>query len=196
MNCLDPWSPIILQDHCPIQNWDKIKLKCDNALVSSKDISSDLEVGDSISTVVLNHNPFGWEEFAYFKEWLNPRLKEAVRQWDINYPRYDITGSWINRHYKSGKTLTHSHRATEIVVVYYLQVPENSGRLLVKDPMEYHWNSSISINRGQRDISGGYPIDVSAGDVLFFPGWLYHSTEESTADEPRYIMSINYAGKW
>ena len=34
-------------------------------------------------------------------------------------------------------------------------------------------------------------IDVSQGDVIFFPGWLRHKTEPNYTNERRLILSMN-----
>jgi uncharacterized protein (TIGR02466 family) len=194
---IDPWSPIILKDNCPVQEWSSIKVKCDNVLTqigTDPTNNSYLETGDALSSVISKDRPYMWDDFNYFKEWLSPRLDEAVTKWKLNYNRYAIAGSWVNIHNKTGKTSIHCHRGCDIVVVYYLNVPPNSGRLIVRDPLEYHWANSVSHERGYLDSRGGYPIEVQTGDVIIFPGWLYHGTEESNSEDPRYIMSINYTG--
>lgn len=198
MRVIDPWSPIILKDHCPIQNWELIKDKTDN-LLGNIPVNSQLELGNSISSVITlqqgTEPPYTWSEFSYFIDWLRNKIPEVERQWKLSYEEYTVAGSWINRHYRTGKTAEHCHRGCEIVIVYYLQVPENSGRLIVRDPLEGNWNSTISHERSAMDLTNGYPIEVKTGDVIFFPGWLMHSTEESQSDEGRYVMSTNFSGK-
>jgi uncharacterized protein (TIGR02466 family) len=198
MKIVDPWSPVIFKDHCPVQNWEGIKKRADN-LLSNTPSNSQLELGDSLSSVItVKHGaepPYSWSEFEYFINWLRDKIPEIERQWKLSYNEYTIAGSWINRHYRTGKTAEHCHRGCEIVVTYYLHVPENSGRFIARDPMENHWNNTISHERGALDLSHGYPIEVKTGDVLFFPGWLLHSTEESNSDEGRYVMSTNFSGK-
>jgi len=194
----DPWSPVIFKDNCPIQNWDAIKEKADK-LLNNTPTNSQLELGNSLSTVITVQQgaepPYNWNEFQYFIQWLRDKIPEVERQWKLSYEQYTIAGSWINRHYRTGKTLEHCHRGCEIVVTYYLSVPENSGRFIARDPLENHWNSTISHERSAMDLTNGYPIEITTGDVLFFPGWLLHSTEESNTDEPRYVMSTNFSGK-
>jgi ectoine hydroxylase-related dioxygenase (phytanoyl-CoA dioxygenase family) len=63
---------------------------------------------------------------------------------------------------------------------------------MVRDPMEYNWGNTKSVdNRG--GIDGiWYPVEVKTGDFLLFPPWLYHKTEKNLSNESRYVMSINY----
>ena len=194
----DPWSPVILRDNCPVLNWDVIKQKADT-LLNTIPTNSQLQSGNSLSTVFTLQQeiepPYVWEEFGYFVNWLRDKIPEVERQWKLSYNKYTIAGSWINRNYRTGKTLEHCHRGCEIVVTYYLYVPENSGRFIARDPLENHWNSTISHERSAMDLTNGYPLEVKTGDVLFFPGWLMHSTEPSQSDEGRYVMSTNFSGK-
>ena len=56
-----------------------------------------------------------------------------------------------------------------------------------KDCLEYH--------------KLGFPVDldnnlwkevpVKTGDVLFFPGWINHRTQENTTNEERIVMTYN-----
>lgn len=198
MKIADPWSPVILRDNCPVLNWDVIKQKADT-LLNTIPTNSQLQSGNSLSTVFTLQQeiepPYAWDEFGYFVNWLRDKIPEVERQWKLSYNEYTIAGSWINRNYRTGKTLEHCHRGCEIVVTYYLYVPENSGRFIARDPLENHWNSTISHERSAMDLTNGYPLEVKTGDVLFFPGWLMHSTEPSQSDEGRYVMSTNFSGK-
>jgi uncharacterized protein (TIGR02466 family) len=193
MNEIKIGSPIVLHDHCPVK-WDLLKPLADN-LIKTTEINSELEQGSAISTVA-NHkqtNPYQWKEIDYFKEWLSPRLDEAVQKFQLTVESsLIVTGCWINRHLKSGKTAMHTHRNVELVVVWYLEVPEGSGNLIIKDPLEYHWGSFLSRPRDHEELAGGQIIPVKTGDVLIFPGWVNHCTEENSTDNPRYVMSVNF----
>lgn len=193
MNEIKIGSPIVLHDNCPVQ-WDIMKPLADNLIDTTK-INSELEKGSAISTVA-NHaslNPYQWKEMDYFKQWLSPRLDEVVQKFQLTVDSsLIVTGCWINRHLQSGKTAMHTHRNVEIVVVWYLEVPEDSGNLIIRDPLEYHWGSFLSRQRDHDELAGGQIIPVKTGDVLIFPGWVNHCTEENLTDKPRYVMSINF----
>lgn len=85
-----------------------------------------------------------------------------------------IDNSWINVHWKSGKTLPHDHgNSIKYVCTYYLNVPENSGRFKFKykDRWEY--------------------IFVKTGDFIIFPSTMIHSTEENISDDQRIVLTTN-----
>lgn len=85
-----------------------------------------------------------------------------------------IDDSWFNIHWKTGKTLIHTHgKHIKYVCTYYLSVPKNSGRFLYKKNQE--WKS----------------IEIKTGDFLIFPGDLLHGTEENFSDQQRITLTTN-----
>lgn len=85
-----------------------------------------------------------------------------------------IDNSWINVHWKGGKTLPHAHgNSIKYVCAYYLNVPKDSGRF--KFRYEDHWEH----------------ISVKTGDFIIFPSTLIHSTEENISNEERIVLTTN-----
>lgn len=195
MMIVDPWSPIILKENIPMQNWDVIKQKIDTIFSDPNFKNSNLEIDGGKTSVMYGREtkdyPHMWSEFDYFKSKALDSISIAIGKWKIDETVYIPSDSWVNIHTKGSWTEEHTHRGAQFVGVYYLNVPENSGRLLVRDPMEYAWGALASDEpRGINDI--WYPVDVKTGDFVLFPSWLKHKTESSSTDEPRYIMSINF----
>ena len=89
--------------------------------------------------------------------------------------KFLIDNSWCNIHYSTGHTLEHSHGNTDYVCSYYLQVPKDSGNLLVKPKYSNEWVS----------------IPVASSDYLIFPGWLLHKTEVSDSSDVRIVATTN-----
>ena len=54
-----------------------------------------------------------------------------------------------------------------------------------QEPLDYHYYES-----GRE----WQPIEITSGDVLFFPGWMSHKTEVNLSNEDRYVMSLNIRG--
>lgn len=197
----NPWSSVILKDNFQLDNWDDIKPKLD-VLFNSVERNSQHELNGGISTVTLSNNnaktninnetPLHWPEFETLKYWIHSKIDEVVAEWNLQKQTYMPLMSWVNRHCTGAYTGEHTHRGAHIIAVYYLQMPENSGRLLVRDPLEYHWGGLPSNLRGIEDF--WYPIDIKTGDLVFFPSWLPHKTEINKSNDDRYVMSINYTG--
>ena len=148
-----------------------------------------LETGVAASSVNdLDCKPHEIEENADFLKWLNEKVREVFIDWE--YPSrlpYYFYNSWANVHHKTGQTEEHNHALTNMVVSCYLKCPENSGNILFRDPI-HDYRSMEPI------MSGSNPwreIKVTTGDVLIFPGWLYHKTQPSSIDESRIVCTYN-----
>jgi uncharacterized protein (TIGR02466 family) len=199
---VDPWSPIIFKDNFTDVDFEAVIKKVE-PLFELAPINADVMHGGGVSTVSYsksrNDHPHQWEEFAGFREWANQKLSYVIQKWQLANIPYMPVASWINRHDTGAWTSEHNHRGCSWSCAYYLNVPENSGRFMVRDPMEYHWGNSKSY-----DLRGGiddawYPVEVKTGDLILFPPWLWHKTEKNNSSESRYVMSINYdivGGKW
>jgi uncharacterized protein (TIGR02466 family) len=142
-----------------------------------------------------NIPPHAWPEFKDFTEkWLPDQLDKIWEIWKLEpNVRKFISESWINVHPKGAYTAEHAHNNVTIAMACYFSVPPDSGRLLVKTPLDAY-KYSEPINR-EYDVKEMYwsPINVETNDVVFFPGWLRHKTEpNNNKDEyERFIMSCN-----
>mgnify|MGYP003335683667 CR=1 FL=1 len=195
MEIVDPWSPIIFKDNFTEVDFDSVIKKID-PILNDTSINADVEEDGGVSSVAYfkanKTFPHYWPEFDNFKNWANDRVNYAIEKWQLAQLPYYPCASWINRHGNGSWTSEHNHRGSAWSCAYYLKVPENSGRFMVRDPMEYNWGNTKSVNN-RGGIDGiWYPIEVKTGDFLLFPPWLYHKTEKNLSNESRYVMSINY----
>ncbi len=137
------------------------------------------EYAKSISDLVLLHAKLYWKILD-----VDPRLEPKIDQ------------SWSNIHYNKSVTLEHSHSLYPMVATLYVKAEQNSGDLILINPMEY----------GLTHIPYGVPIEnktetsikISTGDLVLFPGWVRHKTMENLSGQPRIVMSFNitYQGKY
>ncbi len=133
----------------------------------------------NISEIILQHCRLYWKILD-----VDPRLEPRIDQ------------CWSNIHYNNSLTLEHSHSLYPIVGTLYVKAEKNAGNLVLINPMEY----------GLTHIPYGVPIEnktetsikVSTGDLILFPGWVRHKTEENSSNSPRIVMSFNisYSGKY
>lgn len=195
MKVIDPWSPIIFKDNFTDIDFESVIRKID-PILDSTTINGDVEKDGGISSVAYfktnNTFPHYWPEFDNFKVWANEKINYAIEKWQLAQLSYYPCHSWINRHRNGAWTSEHNHRGSSWACAYYLNVPENSGRFMVRDPMEYNWGNTKSVNHRGNIDDIWYPIEVKTGDFLLFPSWLYHKTEKNLSNESRYVMSINY----
>lgn len=154
------------------------------------------------TTVLLNNAsvngqmwspPHTWPElFNFTSIWLPQKIKQLWKFWNLSEFVVPFIGeSWINEHSYGSFTEGHHHQNSQISLSCYLNVPKDSGRFMIKDPMEIY-NHSRPLNHNHEQVGGSWRyIGVDTNDVIFFPGFLEHQTERSESNEKRYIMSIN-----
>ena len=139
--------------------------------------------------------PHKWPELDHFiNTWLPMQCKKLWKEWNMSPLAVPyISESWTNEHCRGSFTEGHHHHNCQIALSCYLDVPEKSGRLMIKDPMGiYDHSRPLNYNHEPLGKNWRY-IDVETNDVLFFPGFIEHETERSESDDKRYIMSINIA---
>jgi len=113
---------------------------------------------------------------------------------DLDFVECDIaiTGAWLNVN-DSRQCMNSEHVHDRMFSgVFYLQVPEGSGRLVVQNPgINRMWDGcQMTSNKNQytAEISNIEPVE---GDILFFPSYLPHSVETNNHDEERISISFN-----
>jgi uncharacterized protein (TIGR02466 family) len=114
---------------------------------------------------------------------------------EMGPPTYPIAlEAWANVHDAGGHNAFHNHPGALLSACYYLQVPQGSGPLVLRDPrpgaMLSPWQGSLRPNNGS-EIS----IAPLAGQLIVFPNWLEHSAEVHGGVEPRISIPINAALK-
>ena len=78
---------------------------------------------------------------------------------------------WATVHRSSMSHGAHEHNDAKFSGIYYLQVPEGSGNLVLQDPR----SASTMI----------YEIEPKEGEIILFPSWLRHEVAPSHFDESR-----------
>lgn len=132
-----------------------------------------------LSSLVLDHCRFYWKILD-----IDQRLEPKIDQ------------CWANVHKDRSMTLEHSHSLYPIVATFYVKAEPNAGNLVLKNPMEYgltHIPYSVPI---EQKIESN--IKIKTGDLILFPGWIRHKTQENYSYTDRIVMSFNiiYNGKY
>jgi uncharacterized protein (TIGR02466 family) len=186
-NGVNLFTPYIYKFQFPFE-FEILKPKIYNLLENNSETSL-LEIGNSKSSIKAGNTeqPHTWEELSEFQEWLGSMIYFIRKENKFIYEYNEVTESWINIHYKGGQTLEHSHNFITFVVTAYLQVPDNSGYIEFKDPLEYH--KSIYPIFPEESLYKELP--VTTNDVLIFPGWLKHRVQPNLSDHERIIFTFN-----
>jgi len=129
------------------------------------------------------HSPGNLHEHGIFQE-LIPSLLNLACKATQPYARTDIKilEMWANVNNKNNFNIHHVHEGI-ISGVFYLQVPENSGRLILCNPAIRSHNHPIRCK--------DFPIKPQKLALIMFPSWLEHYVEPNQSDEPRISISFN-----
>lgn len=204
MRYLDPINPFpyIYKSHFDFK-FDTIKNKVDefigyaNDEIRNKKLDT-LEKDGGITTVPVCRTtpPHTWDEFDDFKPWLFEQINDVWNHWNLHPMNKHLSESWINMHPPGAYTAEHHHQNVTVAVAAYLQVPENSGNFLIKNPLQIYKLGEPLHYYYYDNQKEWLPIEVKTNDVLFFPGWLTHKTEKNLSNEHRYVMSLNIMGNY
>lgn len=170
-------------------DWNRLRPVCKNLIETTKHEGYLVEGG---KTSVSNHKqPHLLPEFKDFYTWLKTIVKEVAinkEGFHKNF-KYSVGNSWVNYHGEGGKTLEHNHSNAIFVAATYLYMPENGGYIEYKDPLEYH-----KAAYEHQDGKSWFWKEVPAvtGDVLIFPGWLKHRTQNNLSNEKRWVLTTNF----
>ena len=138
--------------------------------------------------------PHAWDEYKHFTtEWLPKQIDEIWKIWRLEPANKYVSESWINVHPKGAYTDEHNHQNVTIALACYFSVPPDSGRLLLKNPLEaYKTGEPVDREYDPKEMCWS-PLEVFTNDVVFFPGWMRHKTEPNNNkdDYERFMMSCN-----
>tara|TARA_B100000035_G_C20984712_1_gene547206 strand:+ start:679 stop:1311 length:633 start_codon:yes stop_codon:yes gene_type:complete len=104
-----------------------------------------------------------------------------------------LTTSWATTNSKGDKHHRHNHPNTLLSAVYYANA--ESGNLSFysqSNGLFPNFDFSFNISEYNHFNSKGWTIPVKTGDLVIFPGWLYHESEINENDGLRVIVGANF----
>ena len=145
--------------------------------------------GSTFNPVVQNNQPHTWPELKGFVEWLGPVAKRILTDWEFDFDTVAITNSWVNRHGQGGWTNFHIHHNAHLALAAYIQAEENSGHLIIDDPVEPYWTGYPCMRKIR--MHGGYRLPATSNKVYLFAPFLRHGTEQNKSGKDRWVISMN-----
>jgi uncharacterized protein (TIGR02466 family) len=101
---------------------------------------------------------------------------------------------WLQTYTKHAYMPQHTHaNNTQLVGFYFLEVPENSSKLIFHDPRI----AKTQINLDESDIknftnaSQSAVLDPKVGQLILAPAWIAHSITANESDTPIKFVHIN-----
>lgn len=152
-----------------------------------------LERGQAMSTHIyqdgdINGYQLNWlDEFKPLVELVENHADEYWLGYGLDpYYQPQVLNLWSNLHRKGGHTTTHFHSGSPFVASFYLKTPQNCGNIVFENPLEYH------MCHEPRKQGLEYTHEVEENQLVLFPGWLKHRTEENRSDEDRIVIAFNF----
>lgn len=113
---------------------------------------------------------------------------------DLNFVERDIfiTNSWVNYN-DTRQAINTEHVHGDIFSgVFYLKVPENSGKLSITNfGMNQLWTGCKLCPKNNQFTAECARIEPEEGKILLWPSYLPHSVEPNNHDEERISISFN-----
>jgi uncharacterized protein (TIGR02466 family) len=162
------------------------KLALDECLAIGND-HTDQQGG--ISTYNVLKDAILRPECAELNNFIIGQHKKVWDNWCLqDRPRY-VSASWFNLLPPKAWVEEHDHSGMHMVVVVYLKNPVNGSNIQFKDPMNQIW---AAYPRDDKQLYHDWKtVEVTTGDILFFPGFLQHRTEVNNSGEDRLVLTIN-----
>ena len=200
MTTLHSLFPCVVSEHKLNFDTDTIKEECYKR--------KQLDIGRSSQNKHPTSNVGGWQSNSFFKDtdsFFGPLL-HSIEEHCLNYIHEIVSiqncflhNAWININSKGDSNFPHDHPGSIVSGVYYVRLPENSGRLVFQNPsgklISTYWNMKGGPNEWNRANSEVWSLDSSEDTLLIFPSWLDHYVETNKSDEDRISISFNVCAR-
>jgi uncharacterized protein (TIGR02466 family) len=111
---------------------------------------------------------------------------------DIDCSSVAVKDAWINISKPGNYQEYHIHPGSHFSLVYYIKVPENSGRIVFrsheadKDMFPFDTHKITNINNKT------VKLQPNEGDVIVFRSNLSHMVEKNMSNENRVCIAMNF----
>ena len=147
------------------------------------------------SNIAGYHSPetlHGVEEFRPLFEYICQLGMKAAS--DLNFVECDValTSAWLNIN-DSRQCMNSEHIHGDVFSgVFYLQAPEESGKLVLQNPAINRMWSGCALASEKNEFTGeSIRIEPIEGNIILFPSYLPHSVETNNHDEEIIAISFN-----
>ena len=142
---------------------------------------------------VRKSNRGGWQSdlFKATGEF-EPLAKEIagfVSHINLGIEKIKIPQLWVNVNKKGDWNTIHQHGQYNLAGTYYVKVPEDSGRIIFRDPRPAAISNKFLVDRF--DKGEFFNIKPLEGMLIIWPSYLDHFVEPSNSDEERISISFD-----
>ena len=139
-----------------------------------------------------------YETEPSFDPWMflfKQELRELLEYYRLDTQNIELTSMWINIGPKYSYNVTHTHKPTHLSGVWWIKIPEDSGRFIFTYPEGY---ADIELIRATRmddreeiSLHPGIVEYPREGKMMLFPANMPHRVELNQSDEDRISISFN-----
>lgn len=127
-----------------------------------------------------------FKTFELLKEITIQFSSDIVRDLELNLPIPEYSW-WMNINKNCDYNILHNHGRADLIGVYYISAPENSGDLvLLRNDGSAYMNLYKNRNK---DLKFFVPAEI--GRLYIFPGHLWHYVHTNQSQENRISVSFN-----
>lgn len=133
------------------------------------------------------HIPFN----ELFKE-IDYTTNAFAQRLGLRMPTF-IDSVWININKPGATNMEHRHPKTMLSGVFYLKVPQNSGRIVFTNPIsnfDMIWTDDYIDNYTPYNSECHYHMPIN-NELILFPSWLSHKVEKNNSDSDRVSLAFN-----
>jgi uncharacterized protein (TIGR02466 family) len=113
---------------------------------------------------------------------------------DMQFVNCDVylSAAWVNfNETRNQYNAEHIHQDT-FSGVFYLQVPEKSGKLSLTNPgLNPLWQGAMLVDKKNKFNADKLRIEPVEGQIFLWPSYLSHAVEPNNHDETRISISFN-----
>lgn len=147
-------------------------------------------VGNFESTLTVSINADCFDFLSPLKNWVSGMSEQLWKDLGFAESLLIMERSWMSRVTKSSTDVPthlwpHVHGSTDMVCLYYYKYPKGSAKIRFHNPFEVQFGLTPFTNTMVE-------IQPEEGELLVWPGWLWHSLEEHTIDDERIVIGYHF----
>lgn len=115
--------------------------------------------------------------------------KVCTKMMDLKIDWIVVEQIWMNINRKTNFNIIHNHAGYQLSGTYYVSVPENSGKIMFRNPTP---GATVNPLFYWEHFQGDFQkYNLKDGMLLLWPSYLDHFVEPSKTDEPRISISFD-----
>lgn len=124
------------------------------------------------------------------KDHVTDRVTEIAYDFEWESPQFYLHGRQ-NPIPPGGVDTPHFHLGSKMVVLYYLQIPPNSGDLLLHDVRGWNnWPDLQTTTEDHKTARAYHRIKPKEGMLIMHPSYVTHSVEPNFSNESRISLAL------